>query len=242
MSFEIWPAIDLKEGRCVRLLRGDMAEATVFNDDPGAQAAKFRKLGFARLHVVDLNGAFAGKAVNAEAVGRIRAATDATVQLGGGIRDMAMLESWLDRGITRAILGTAALKNPDFVSAAAKRHPGRVVVGIDARGGKVAVEGWAETSTVEAVDLARRAEDWGAAAIVHTDIDRDGAMKGANVEATAALARAVRIPVIASGGVSSLADIEKLVATRIVAGAIVGRALYDGALDAKAAIALAEAA
>lgn len=242
MSFEIWPAIDLKDGRCVRLLRGDMAEATVFNDDPGAQAAKFRKLGFARLHVVDLNGAFAGKAVNAEAVGRIRAATDASVQLGGGIRDMAMLELWLDRGIARAILGTAALKDPDFVSEAAKRHPGRVVVGIDARGGKVAIEGWAETSTVEAVDLARRAEDWGAAAIVHTDIDRDGAMKGANVEATAALARAVRIPVIASGGVSSLADIEKLVATRIVAGAIVGRALYDGALDAKAAIALAEAA
>jgi len=242
MSFEIWPAIDLKDGRCVRLLRGDMAEATVFNDDPGAQAAKFRKLGFARLHVVDLNGAFAGKAVNAEAVGRIRAATDASVQLGGGIRDMAALEAWLDRGIARAILGTAALKNPDFVGQAAKRHPGRVVVGIDARSGKVAIEGWAETSTVEAVDLARRAEDWGAAAIVHTDIDRDGAMKGANVEATAALASAVRIPVIASGGVSSLADIEKLVATRIVAGAIVGRALYDGALDAKAAIALAEAA
>lgn len=242
MSFEIWPAIDLKDGRCVRLLRGDMTQATVFNDDPGAQAAKFRALGFARLHVVDLNGAFAGKSINADAVARIRASTDAALQLGGGIRDMAALETWLERGLARAVLGTAALKNPDFVRDAAKRHPGRVVVGIDARAGLVAVEGWAETSTVEARDLAKRAEDWGAAAIVHTDIDRDGAMKGANVEATAALARAVRIPVIASGGVASLADVERLIATKAIAGAIVGRALYDGALDAKAALARAEAA
>ena len=242
MSFEIWPAIDLKGGRCVRLLRGDMTKATVFNDDPGAQAAKFRALGFSRLHVVDLDGAFEGRAVNAEAVAGIRAGTDATIQLGGGIRDMRALEAWLERGIARAIVGTAALKTPEFPKEAARRHPGRVVIGIDARGGKVAVEGWAETSTVEATDLARRAEDWGAAAIVYTDIERDGAMKGVNVAATEALACALRVPVIASGGVSGLEDLRRLVATGVVAGAIVGRALYDGGLDAKAALALAEAA
>jgi phosphoribosylformimino-5-aminoimidazole carboxamide ribotide isomerase len=233
MSFEIWPAIDLKGGRCVRLLRGDMTKATVFSDDPGAQAAKFRALGFSRLHVVDLDGAFEGRAVNAEAVAGIRAGTDATIQLGGGIRDMRALEAWLERGIARAIVGTAALKTPEFPKEAARRHPGRVVIGIDARGGKV---------TVEATELARRAEDWGAAAIVYTDIERDGAMKGVNVAATEALACALRVPVIASGGVSGLEDLRRLVATGVVAGAIVGRALYDGGLDAKAALALAEAA
>ncbi len=236
----LYPAIDLKDGQAVRLLRGDMASATVFNEDPAAQARAFAAAGFAWLHLVDLNGAFEGRPVNRAAVAAILAAVDLPVQLGGGIRDMATVEAWLAAGIARVILGTAAVKDPAFVRAACRRFPGRVALGIDARNGRVAVEGWAEASAVAALDLARRFEDAGAAAIVHTDIDRDGALQGVNVAATRALARATSVPVIASGGIASLGDIEALMAAAEdgIKGAIVGRALYDGRIDPAAALSL----
>ncbi|HBS50977.1 MAG TPA: 1-(5-phosphoribosyl)-5-[(5-phosphoribosylamino)methylideneamino]imidazole-4-carboxamide isomerase [Rhodobacteraceae bacterium] len=234
----LYPAIDLKDGQAVRLLRGDMDKATVFNDDPAAQARAFVEAGCEWLHLVDLNGAFAGAPVNAAAVEAILAACpDTPAQLGGGIRDMATIEAWLDKGLARVILGTVAVETPALVREAAAAFPGRVAVGIDARGGRVATKGWAEETQVEATDLARSFEDAGVAAIIYTDINRDGAMQGPNIEATAALARAVSIPVIASGGVSSLDD---LVALRdcgvALDGAISGRALYDGALDLGAAL------
>lgn len=238
-GFALYPAIDLKGGHCVRLLRGDMSQATVFGQDPAAQAAKFRDLGFEKLHVVDLDGAFAGKSVNGAAVAGILKATDAAVQLGGGIRDLAAVEAWLAAGLARVILGTVALKNPALVKAAARRFPGRIAVGIDARGGKVAVEGWAEESNVAAIDLAKAMEQAGVAALIHTDIDRDGAMQGVNAAATEALARAVGVPVIASGGVSSLDDVKRLLGSGRIAGAVIGRAFYDGSLDPGAALALA---
>ena len=235
----LFPAIDLKDGQCVRLLRGEMDAATVFNADPAAQARDFEAQGFRYLHVVDLNGAFAGKAVNGAAVEAIRAAVSMSVQLGGGIRDRGAIDFWLERGITRVILGTVAVRDPGLVKDAARAHPGRIAVGIDARGGKVAVEGWAETSELDATDLARRYEDAGVAAIIYTDIDRDGAMQGPNVAATAALARAVSIPVIASGGVSSLDDLKALKACGApLEGVISGRALYDGRIPVKEALAL----
>ena len=238
----LYPAIDLKDGQAVRLLRGDMASATVFNEDPAAQARAFAEAGFAWLHLVDLNGAFEGRPVNRAAVTAILAAVELPVQLGGGIRDMATVEAWLAAGIARVILGTAALKDPDLVRAACRRFPGRVALGIDARNGRVAVEGWAEASAVEALDLARRFEDAGAAAIIHTDIDRDGALQGVNVAATRALALATSVPVIASGGVASLGDIEALMAAAEdgIEGAIVGRALYDGRIDPSAALSLVQ--
>jgi len=237
----LFPAIDLKDGSCVRLKRGLMDQATVFNDDPAAQARAFQAAGFQWLHCVDLNGAFDGRSVNADAIRRIRGAIDLPIQLGGGIRDMAAVEAWLAAGITRVILGTAALKNPAFVREAARAYPGRIVVGADAKGGKVATEGWAELSELTPADLGRRFEDAGVAAILFTDIDGDGLLQGVNVEATAALARAVRIPVIASGGVGSLADIERLVAARApnIEGVVIGRALYDGRVDPAAALAVA---
>lgn len=236
----LFPAIDLKDGACVRLAQGDMDRATVYATDPAAQARSFASLGFAWLHVVDLNGAFAGRAVNGAAVDAVLAATDMQVQLGGGIRDMAAIEHWLGGGVARVVLGTAALRDPDLVRAACKRFPGQIAVGIDARGGRVAVEGWAEQSDTDVVDLARQFEDAGVAALIHTDIDRDGVMAGPNVAATAALADAVTTPVIASGGVSSLADLRALKAeeARGIAGVISGRALYDGRLDPKTALAL----
>ncbi|MEN9062228.1 MULTISPECIES: 1-(5-phosphoribosyl)-5-[(5-phosphoribosylamino)methylideneamino]imidazole-4-carboxamide isomerase [Ponticoccus] len=233
----LYPAIDLKDGKAVRLLRGDMDKATVFNDDPAAQALEFVAQGCEWLHLVDLNGAFAGQPVNAAAVEEILRQTKTPAQLGGGIRDMATIEMWLSKGLSRVILGTVAVENPALVREAAAAFPGQVAVGIDARDGKVATKGWAETTDVDATDLARSFEDAGVAAIIYTDINRDGAMQGPNVQATAALARAVTIPVIASGGVSSLKD---LIALRdcgaALNGAISGRALYDGALDLKAAL------
>lgn len=241
----LFPAIDLKGGQCVRLKLGDMAEATVFNDDPAAQARDFEAQGFRWLHLVDLDGAFAGKLVNAPAVEAILAAIKIPVQLGGGIRDLGAIETWLGRGIKRVILGTVALRNPELVKDACRRFPGRIAVGIDAKGGKVAVEGWAETSELTAIDLARRFADAGVAAIIFTDVDRDGVLKGLNIEATLSLARAVNIPVIASGGLASMADITRLLEPdcAILEGAISGRALYDGRLDARAALKLiAEAA
>lgn len=241
----LFPAIDLKGGQCVRLKLGDMAEATVFNDDPAAQAREFQTQGFRWLHLVDLDGAFAGKPVNAAAVEAILATIHIPVQLGGGIRDMGMIETWLGRGIRRVILGTVALRDPELVKDACRRFPGRIAVGIDAKGGKVAVEGWAETSELTAIDLARRFADAGVAAIIFTDVDRDGVLKGLNIEATLSLAKAVNIPVIASGGLASIADIKRLLAPdcAILEGAISGRALYDGRLDAEAALKLiAEAA
>jgi phosphoribosylformimino-5-aminoimidazole carboxamide ribotide isomerase len=236
----LFPAIDLKDGACVRLERGDMDRATTFSTDPAAQARSFVAAGFEWLHVVDLNGAFAGRAVNAGAVEAILAAVAIPVQLGGGIRDRAAVDGWLDRGIRRVILGTAALRDPDLVRGAANAHPGRIAVGIDARGGRVAVAGWAESSEMQAVDLARRFEDAGVAAIIYTDIDRDGVLAGLNIAATLALANAVSIPVIASGGLASLADVERLLEPdcAILEGAISGRALYDGRLDAAAALKL----
>lgn len=232
----LFPAIDLKDGACVRLYKGEMTQATVFNASPADQAARFVVAGCRWLHVVDLNGAFAGKPVNAEAVAEILAVAhdnDVEVQLGGGIRDMATIDDWLHRGISRVILGTAALRDPELVKAACRLHPGRIAVGIDARDGKVAVEGWAETSEVTAAELALRFADAGVAAIVHTDISRDGAMQGANVAASAELARACGIPVIVSGGVAGIDDIRAVAAEGAsgVAGAIAGRALYDGKLD-----------
>lgn len=237
----LYPAIDLKDGQCVRLLRGDMDRATVFGDDPAAQASAFAKQGAEWLHLVDLNGAFAGRPENAGAVEAILAAVRVPCQLGGGIRDMATVEMWLQKGLARVILGTVAVEDPALVRAAARAFPGRVAVGIDARDGRVATHGWADQTEMQATDLARAFEDAGVAAIIYTDIDRDGAMQGPNVAATAALARAVRVPVIASGGVASLGDLVALRDTGVIAGAISGRALYDGALDLAAALAALEA-
>jgi phosphoribosylformimino-5-aminoimidazole carboxamide ribotide isomerase len=234
----LYPAIDLKDGQCVRLKRGLMDQATVLNDDPGAQAKSFEASGFEWLHVVDLNGAFAGHSANRAAVESIRKATKFPVQLGGGIRDLASIENWLSAGITRVILGTVALKNPALVKEAARKFPDRIAVGIDAREGLVAVEGWAEVSDVIATDLARQFEDAGVAAIIFTDIARDGMMQGVNVTMTAALANAVRIPVIASGGVSGLDDITALRQAPNIAGVVIGRALYDGRLDPEKALAI----
>jgi phosphoribosylformimino-5-aminoimidazole carboxamide ribotide isomerase len=240
----LFPAIDLKGGACVRLVRGEMASATVFNDDPAAQACHFAAVGFAWLHVVDLDGAFAGQSVNGDAVRAIRRAVDLKIQLGGGIRDRAAIDAWLDLGIDRVVLGTAALRDPDLVRRAAADHPGRIVVGIDARDGHVAVEGWAETSTVGAVELARRFADVGMAAIVYTDIARDGALTGVDAAAIAGFARKVGVPVIASGGIAALADIAALARHEAhgIAGAICGRALYDGRLDPASALLLAAGA
>lgn len=236
----LFPAIDLKAGQCVRLVHGDMAQATVFNDDPADQAAQFEAQGFAYLHVVDLDGAFAGRPVNAEAVEAILARTSLPLQLGGGIRDLRTVEAWLSRGVRRVIIGTAAVRDPALVREAARLFPDQIAVGVDARDGFVAVEGWAQTSSVAAADLGRRFEDAGVAAVVYTDIARDGALKGLNIEGTVALAEAIDIPVIASGGLASLADVERLLAPGCgrIAGAITGRALYDGRLDAGEALAL----
>ncbi len=236
----LYPAIDLKDGQCVRLLRGDMDRVTVYNDDPAAQAAIFAAQGFAWLHVVDLDGASAGRSVNGAAVAAILGAVSLPVQLGGGIRDLATLEGWLDLGVRRVVLGTAALRDPALVHEACGRFPGRIAVGIDARAGRVATDGWTETSELTALELARRFENAGAAAIIYTDIERDGALTGVNAEATAELAGAVTTPVIASGGVASLADLEALrqVAGAGIEGVIVGRALYDGRVEPEAALAL----
>lgn len=236
----LFPAIDLKDGACVRLKLGLMEEATVFNTDPGAQAKSFAAAGAQWIHVVDLNGAFAGKPVNAGAVEQILKSVTVPVQLGGGIRTMATIEDWLSRGLARVILGTVALRDPALVKQACKLFPGKIAVGIDAKGGRVAVEGWAETSDITVTELALKFEDAGAAAIIYTDIDRDGVLTGPNVEATAALARAISTPVIASGGVSSLDDLRalKAVAASGIAGVISGRAIYDGRIDVAEAIAL----
>ena len=237
----LYPAIDLKDGAAVRLLRGEMDKATVFNTDPAAQARAFQDAGCKWLHLVDLNGAFAGEPVNGTAVESILDAVTVPAQLGGGIRDMATIDGWIARGIARVILGTVAVENPDLVLEAARAHPGRIAVGIDAKGGKVATRGWAEVTDVDATALAKRFEDAGVAAIIYTDISRDGAMQGPNVVATAALARAVAIPVIASGGVSSLADLRALRDCGAgLDGAITGRALYDGAFTLAEALAVCE--
>ncbi len=236
----LFPAIDLKNGEAVRLEQGDMARATVFNRDPAAQARTFAGLGFEWLHLVDLDGAFAGKPVNALAVAAILKAVKIPAQLGGGIRSLGTVEAWLGEGVARVILGTAAVRDPDFVKAAARKYPGKIAVGIDARAGKVAVSGWAEETQLEAAELARLFEDNGIAAIVYTDVERDGMLKGLNLDATIALAEAVKIPVIASGGLASLDDVRALLQPRAkkLAGAVAGRALYDGRLDAKEALAL----
>jgi phosphoribosylformimino-5-aminoimidazole carboxamide ribotide isomerase len=236
----LFPAIDLKNGQCVRLEQGDMARATVFNLDPAAQAKTFEAQGFEYLHVVDLDGAFAGKPVNAQAVEAMLKVIKFPVQLGGGIRDLATVEAWLAKGIRRVIIGTAAVRDPQLVKEAAKKFPGRVAVGLDARDGKVAVEGWAETSTVTALDIAKRFEDAGVAAIIFTDIARDGLLKGLNLEATIALADAISIPVIASGGLASIDDVKALLTPRAkkLEGAISGRALYDGRIDPAEALRL----
>ena len=236
----LFPAIDLKDGQCVRLKLGEMQAATVFNDDPAAQARSFEEQGFRYLHIVDLNGAFAGKPVNGAAVEAILGAISMPTQLGGGIRDMATIEAWLQKGIARVILGTVAVRDPALVREACRAFPGRVAVGIDAKGGKVAVEGWAETSELSAAELAQRFEDAGVAAIIYTDIERDGVLKGLNLEATAALARSTSIPVIASGGLASIEDVKALLKPEhaMLEGAITGRALYDGRLNAREALAL----
>lgn len=238
----LFPAIDLKDGKCVRLKLGEMDQATVFNDNPADQAAIFERQGFRYLHIVDLNGAFEGRPVNAGAVEAILKAIKMPAQLGGGIRDLATIEMWLEKGIGRVILGTVAVRNPALVREAAKRFPGRIAVGIDAKGGRVAVEGWAETSELTAIDLAHRFEDAGVAAIIYTDIDRDGILKGLNLPSTAELARATKIPVIASGGLASIDDIVALTQPeyRILEGAISGRALYDGRIDPAEAIRILE--
>lgn len=240
----LFPAIDLKNGFCVRLEQGDMARATIFHRDPAEQARSFVAQGFDYLHVVDLDGAFAGRPMNAAAVDRVLAAVKIPLQLGGGIRDRATVEKWLGNGVARVIIGTAAVRDPALVKEAAKKYPGRIAVGLDARDGKVAVEGWAQTAELSALDLARRFEDAGVAALIYTDVARDGMLKGLNLEATLALADAVAIPVIASGGLASLDDVRALLAPRAnkLAGAIVGRALYDGRLDAAAALQLVRAA
>ncbi len=236
----LFPAIDLKDGQCVRLKLGEMSEATVFNDDPAAQALEFQSQGFEYLHMVDLNGAFAGKPVNGAAVDAILGAITMPCQLGGGIRDLATIETWLTKGIARVILGTVAVRDPDLVREACKKFPGQVAVGIDAKGGMVAVEGWAETSNLTAIDLAKQFEDAGVSAIIYTDIDRDGILAGLNLPATIKLARAVKIPVIASGGLASMDDIKALTKPdcAILEGAISGRALYDGRIDRAEALAL----
>jgi phosphoribosylformimino-5-aminoimidazole carboxamide ribotide isomerase len=236
----LYPAIDLKGGRCVRLEQGDMEKATVFSDDPPAQAAAFERQGFSWLHVVDLDGAFAGKPMNAGAVERILARVKIPVQLGGGVRNVETVEGWLGKGVARIIIGTAAVRDPDFVRAAARRFPGRVAVGIDARDGLVAVEGWAKSSQLGALEIGRRFEDAGVAAIVYTDIARDGVLKGLNIEATLALASAHEIPLNPTGGLASLADVERQLEPECAKlnGAITGRALYDGRLDPAAALAL----
>ncbi|HEU0147967.1 MAG TPA: 1-(5-phosphoribosyl)-5-[(5-phosphoribosylamino)methylideneamino]imidazole-4-carboxamide isomerase [Bradyrhizobium sp.] len=236
----LFPAIDLKDGRCVRLVQGDMAQATIFNDNPAEQALAFERQGFEYLHLVDLDGAFAGKPVNGDAVKAILDAIAIPVQLGGGIRHLRTIEAWLERGVERVIIGTAAVRDPDLVREAARLYPGRIAVGIDARDGLVAIEGWAKTSQISAIDLGHRFEDAGVAALVYTDISRDGVMKGLNVEATLALADATSIAVIASGGLASIADVERLLEPDCarLTGAITGRALYDGRLDAAEALAL----
>ncbi|SHG60592.1 1-(5-phosphoribosyl)-5-[(5-phosphoribosylamino)methylideneamino] imidazole-4-carboxamide isomerase [Cognatiyoonia sediminum] len=233
----LYPAIDLKDGQAVRLVHGDMDQTTVFNDDPAAQAKEFVAAGCQWLHLVDLNGAFAGEPVNAAPVEAILKACPVPAQLGGGIRDLATIERWIDKGLARVILGTVAVENPDLVREAAKEFPGKVAVGLDARNGFVATRGWAEETDIQVTDLARSFEDAGIAAIIYTDILRDGAMKGPNIAATEALARAVDIPVLASGGVSSMADLTALMKTGVISGAISGRALYDGAIDLKEALA-----
>jgi len=241
MTLTLYPAIDLKDGACVRLKRGEMDQATVYSEDPAAQALAWEAAGFPWLHVVDLNGAFAGRPVNAPAVRAILSAIKIPVQLGGGIRDLAGIESWLEAGVTRVILGSAAAKNPALVREAAQKFPGRIVVGIDARGGLVATEGWAESSDLPATDLARRLEDAGIAAIIYTDISRDGMLTGLNLAETASLAAHTSLPVIASGGLADIADIQALKAesltTQNLSGAILGRALYDGRIDPTAALA-----
>ena len=236
----LFPAIDLKNGQCVRLEQGDMARATVFNLDPAAQAKSFAAQGFEYLHVVDLDGAFAGKPVNAQAVEAMLKAVTMPVQLGGGIRDIGTVEAWLAKGVARVIIGTAAVRDPELVKAAARKYPGRIAVGLDARDGKVAVEGWAETSQVTALEIAQRFEDAGVAAIIFTDISRDGLLKGLNLEATIALADRIAIPVIASGGLASIDDVKAMLQPKAkkLAGAIAGRALYDGRLDPAAALKL----
>src|SRR5262245_43362086 len=236
----LFPAIDIKDGQCVRLRQGEMAEATVFNTDPAAQARAFEEQGFEALHIVDLNGAFAGKPVNAPAVEAILESVHIPVQLGGGIRDLDTIVAWLEKGVDRVILGTAAVCDPNFVREAARDFPGCIAVGIDARDGKVATEGWAETSDIEAIDLARRFQDAGVAAIIHTDIARDGVLQGLNLDAAASIARAVTIPVIASGGFAGMADVQRLLEPRykMLEGAIAGRALYDKRIDPREALAL----
>lgn len=240
----LFPAIDLKEGLAVRLEQGDMARATIFHRDPAAQAQAFEQQGFEYLHIVDLDGAFAGKPMNAAAVDRILETVGIPVQLGGGVRDTATVENWLEKGIDRIIIGTAAVRDPPFVKQAARDYPGRIAVGLDARDGKVAVEGWAETSELSVLDIARRFEDVGVSAIVYTDIARDGMLQGLNLDATVALAEAIRIPIIASGGLASIEDIKELLSPRAgkLAGAIAGRALYDGRLDAAEALKLIRSA
>lgn len=238
-GFTLYPAIDLKDGACVRLVRGAMETATIFNHDPAGQARSFATAGFSWVHIVDLNGAFAGEARNEEAILAIRKATGAKLQLGGGIRSLAQIDYWLARGINRVILGTIALQNPDLVRQAARKYPGAIVVGIDARDGMVASHGWAETGTTSAEDLARAYANAGVAAIIYTDIARDGTGEGLNIKATAALARAATpVPVIASGGLSGNADLEAVHATGLISGAICGRALYDGRIDVAKALAL----
>lgn len=240
----LFPAIDLKNGEAVRLQQGDMARATVFNRDPAAQARRFEEIGFEWLHLVDLDGAFAGRPVNALAVAAILKAVKIPVQLGGGIRNLATVESWLAEGITRVIIGTAAVRDPEFVKQAARKFPGKIAVGIDARRGKVAVSGWAEETQLETLELARLFEDAGVAAIIYTDVERDGMLQGLNMDATIALADAITIPVIGSGGLASMDDVRRLLEPRArkLAGAIAGRALYDGRLDARAALDLVRAA
>jgi phosphoribosylformimino-5-aminoimidazole carboxamide ribotide isomerase len=240
----LFPAIDLKDGLAVRLEQGDMARATVFNNDPAVQAVAFEQQGFEYLHIVDLDGAFAGKPVNRASVDRILSTAGCKVQLGGGIRDMATVEGWLSRGITRVIIGTAAVRNPALVKEAAAKFPGRVAVGLDARDGKVAVEGWAEVSELTVLDIARRFEDAGVAAIIYTDVSRDGMLKGINWDSTIALADAISIPVVASGGLASIEDVKTMLSPRAkkLEGAIAGRALYDGRLNPAEALALIKAA
>jgi phosphoribosylformimino-5-aminoimidazole carboxamide ribotide isomerase len=240
----LFPAIDLKEGLAVRLEQGDMARATVFHRDPAAQARAFELQGFEYLHIVDLDGAFAGKPVNAAAVDRILETVGLPVQLGGGVRDTATVEAWLEKGVTRVIIGTAAVRDPPFVKQVARDYPGRIAVGLDARDGKVAVEGWAETSELSVLDIARRFEDAGVSAIIYTDIARDGMLKGLNLDATITLAEEISIPVIASGGLASIDDIKSMLEPRAkkLEGAIAGRAIYDGRLDAADALTMIRAA